>query len=296
MKATTKHILSLFHTPSPAAREIFYCVVRAGWVHTAPDYRIERNCCSGHELLYCLNGAGFVRSHGRTHAVEKGCMAWIDGYHRHAHWAHQGRPWELYWLRMDSPLLDATCRLLEANRRPVIRPLTQQVMIAGAYKRIFNLLARRPIAMEALVHAEVAGLIARLFQARQAGLADEGVIGQSDESPELLIPIQQMSLYPHRSWRLAELARMANVSVPHFCRQFRQVFHASPIDWLRRERITRTKRRLLESADSIQEIAAQVGYRDPFFFSRDFKRYTGLSPTQFRQQEIGPCSIRRING
>jgi YesN/AraC family two-component response regulator len=35
---------------------------------------------------------------------------------------------------------------------------------------------------------------------------------------------------------------------------------------------------LLQSSDSIQQIAEQVGYHDPFYFSRDFKRHTGVSP------------------
>ena len=77
---------------------------------------------------------------------------------------------------------------------------------------------------------------------------------------------------------------LTSLSVPHFSRRFRQVFHAAPIDWLRRERITHAKRRLLESGDSIKEVAEQVGYHDAFYFSREFKRYTGSSPSDCRRQ------------
>jgi AraC-like DNA-binding protein len=284
MSSDTKYLVSLFHTPSGASRRVFYGVVRAGWLQAAPDYRIERMCCSGHDILLCLAGAGFVRCHGRTHAAEEGSLIWINGYHPHAHWADPQRPWELYWLRIDAPWLEATGELLAVDRYPVItqvdRPRLTQI-----YERLFDLMTHRPLAMEAIVHAEIARLIAHVFEVRQAGSMDEDG-GDGGRIPnELLEPIRQMTLYPHRDWRLADLARMGRVSVPAFCRRFRQAFHASPIDWLRRERITRAKRRLLESADSIKEIAFQVGYRDPFFFSRDFKRYSGLTPTAFRSQE-----------
>jgi AraC family transcriptional regulator of arabinose operon len=35
----------------------------------------------------------------------------------------------------------------------------------------------------------------------------------------------------------------------------------------------------------IAEVAAEVGYDDPFYFSNRFHRYSGKSPTQFRQQK-----------
>jgi AraC-like DNA-binding protein len=35
----------------------------------------------------------------------------------------------------------------------------------------------------------------------------------------------------------------------------------------------------------VKEIARQVGYHDQFFFSKDFKKMTKLTPTQFREQE-----------
>jgi len=41
----------------------------------------------------------------------------------------------------------------------------------------------------------------------------------------------------------------------------------------------------LESTDPIKQIAEQVGYNDAFFFSRDFKRYTGVSPKNYRRQQ-----------
>jgi AraC-like DNA-binding protein len=75
------------------------------------------------------------------------------------------------------------------------------------------------------------------------------------------------------------------MSESHFSRLFKSCIGTSPIDWLRRERINQAKHRLIESEDPIKEVARQVGYSDQFFFSKDFKRMTRMTPTQFRQQE-----------
>jgi AraC-like DNA-binding protein len=66
---------------------------------------------------------------------------------------------------------------------------------------------------------------------------------------------------------------------------FKQAFGTSPIDWLRRERISQAKRRLADTLDDGKEIASQVGYAARYFFSKDFKKHTGFTPTQYRARE-----------
>ena len=89
-----------------------------------------------------------------------------------------------------------------------------------------------------------------------------------------------------RPWRVEELAVLAGSSVSHFFRRFRKATGATPLDWLRRERISEAKRRLSQSRDPIRVIAEDLGYGDQFYFSRDFKKLVGLSPRHYRQQEI----------
>src|SRR5258708_32555350 len=95
-----------------------------------------------------------------------------------------------------------------------------------------------------------------------------------------------MTLAPAGNGRVKGLPRLRGLSEPDFDRRFRQVTGSSPIDWLRRERINHARRRLLQSNDPIKQVAEQVGYNDAFFFSRDFKRYTGLAPSEYRRQHV----------
>jgi AraC-like DNA-binding protein len=45
---------------------------------------------------------------------------------------------------------------------------------------------------------------------------------------------------------------------------------------------------LLNADRAIDEIAARVGYADPANFRRAFKRWTGVSPSEYRAQQLGP--------
>ena len=51
-----------------------------------------------------------------------------------------------------------------------------------------------------------------------------------------------------------------------------------------RERIRLASIRLVDSDEKIQTIARQLGYNNPYLFSRQFKQVMGVSPRVFRQR------------
>jgi AraC family transcriptional regulator, arabinose operon regulatory protein len=284
-RSKTRFVVSCFHTPSEAVRRLFYVVVRAGHVRAAAGYRVERNHLPGHDLLLCLNGSGFVVSQNRRFRVNSGELAWISGYHPHAHWSEPKNPWELYWVRLDGHGLEEACNILSVLRAPVFGRLPTD-QLKALFEQVLQLMTRRPMALDALLNAVVAQILGILFENRQTETAKHLETFRTP-APAVQTALTQIVLYPDRAWRVNELAKLSGLSQPHFFRRFRQATGSSPIDLLRRERINHARRRLLQSNDSIKEIADQVGYQDAFFFSRDFKRYTGLAPSAYRKQHFG---------
>ncbi len=258
----------------------FPVVLRAGHLRAAADYVIERRSSPGHDLLFCAAGAGGVRVRGRNFSVAKGELVWINGYEPHAHWADSAIPWELLWLRMDGPGLEALRKLLGAEEDPVFRFGTA-AGVRASFRAILRLMGGPVLHREERIYVVVAQLMALLRHSRQTS----GESGSRAIPKRMETVINRMALYPHRHWPASELAQLGGMSVSRFYRSFRQITGYSPIDWLRRERINLAKRRLQESTDSIKVVADQAGYNSPFYFSRDFKRHTGQSPSEFRLQE-----------
>lgn len=290
MNAPTRVFASFFHTPSGLARRLWNQVLRAGHLRAAPDYRIERRAYPGHDLLLVLKGCGCVRSGGRTFTVQRGAIAWLDCHHPHAHFPAPEDPWELLWIRAQGSQIDAIADAMGVVDAPVFVPASSEEA-ASVFRRMMALLNARTPGLEAALHAELAQLCAILFRAR---LRNAGV--NSEEENRFPVPVRRalskMKLYYQRTWSVTELAHIARMSPPHFFRLFRKATGSSPIEWLRRERVSHAQRRLLETAESVALIAEQVGYSDPFYFSRDFKKLVGISPRQFRQQESGRTTAR----
>jgi AraC family transcriptional regulator len=84
---------------------------------------------------------------------------------------------------------------------------------------------------------------------------------------------------------LDELARQAGVSRFHFARQFRLSTGESPMEYLRRVRIERSKSILQTRDSTIAEVAARLGFSDQSHFTRIFGRLVGVSPGSFARHE-----------
>jgi AraC-like DNA-binding protein len=82
---------------------------------------------------------------------------------------------------------------------------------------------------------------------------------------------------------LCDLARLAQCSVSTLRRQFQQTLGIPPYEWILQARIRRARRLLATTTLRVKEIASQVGFDDPFQFSRTFNQRTGSSPRQFRE-------------
>jgi len=84
---------------------------------------------------------------------------------------------------------------------------------------------------------------------------------------------------------LDELARQAGVSRFHFARQFRLSTGESPMGYLRRVRIERSKSILQSRETTIAEVAVRLGFSDQSHFTRIFGRLVGVSPGSFARSD-----------
>ncbi len=83
--------------------------------------------------------------------------------------------------------------------------------------------------------------------------------------------------------RLADLARMAALSVSRFSSEFKREFKLSPIDYLIQKRLEEAQHLLTFSTATIESIAYDVGFSDAPHFSKTFRKRVGVSPLAFRR-------------
>jgi transcriptional regulator GlxA family with amidase domain len=82
---------------------------------------------------------------------------------------------------------------------------------------------------------------------------------------------------------LEALAQRMRLSPRQFSRRFKAAFAASPGEYVERLRLDEARRRLLGSSESVESIAASVGYASGDAFRKAFERQFGVAPTTYRE-------------
>lgn len=88
--------------------------------------------------------------------------------------------------------------------------------------------------------------------------------------------------YHHQITR-RQVAQAAGMSEDYLSRTFHRELCVSPWDYLNRLRIQRAKERLRDGDESIQVVARRVGFHDRAYFSRMFRKLTGMPPAAYRE-------------
>jgi len=83
---------------------------------------------------------------------------------------------------------------------------------------------------------------------------------------------------------IKQLARIAGLSPNYFNTAFRKEFGMPPIHYQLHLRMEKAKQLLTCTELRVQEIAEKLGFSDLYYFSNQFKRFTGKSPLKFRQE------------
>ena len=105
-----------------------------------------------------------------------------------------------------------------------------------------------------------------------------------DIPPIVAQSIRRLEAEIAHSWRVEELAREAGVSSGHLTRQFTAAVGLAPLAYLSRCRAERAAGLLLRSSRKVGEIAREIGWEDPVYFARRFRKHYGMTAGAYRRR------------
>ncbi|WP_068475742.1 helix-turn-helix domain-containing protein [Saccharicrinis aurantiacus] len=82
-----------------------------------------------------------------------------------------------------------------------------------------------------------------------------------------------------------ELAKLSNLSLSSFKREFKKAYNDSPQHYINSKRLEKAQHLLKTTALSISDIAYDTGFNDPQYFTRLFTKNIGASPSEFRNSK-----------
>ncbi|WP_029192589.1 AraC family transcriptional regulator [Paenibacillus harenae] len=122
-------------------------------------------------------------------------------------------------------------------------------------------------------------ILYRVLQ-EQHGVVLEQIAIEGSSTKRIRDVIEQIMSNYDRSFRIEELAEIANMSVSSLHRHFKEVTAMSPIQFQKQLRLQEARRLLLSESTDAADVAFRVGYESPSQFSREYSRMFGFSPIQ----------------
>lgn len=234
-----------------------------------------------HAFMLGIEGRGQIEVGDTVRLTEPGDIVWLNTSGRYAHGCAPGAPyWAYLWIGVGSGVgLDAAYEMADAAAEPIFMGAPGPEVTAMFERGIHAVRLPGPVS-PALINAAIMDILAEVLgrRSRRQGLVGGEPAGRLDA---VLERIRADIDWP---WTVPDMARLAALSPSQFHRIFKQRFGVSPVSWLRHERINRASRLLADRSLGVSEVGRRCGYPDPYHFSRDFRRLTGLSPTRFRAE------------
>lgn len=254
-------------------------VTDAGYFPVAERHlRVRKEGAPEAIVILCVAGSGWVGLGGQRVRVSPSTVALLPPHTPHSYGADPDSPWTIWWCHLRGSDLGDLWEAAEASLdRPIIS-LRAADRVTALLDEIVTSLERDQSPARLLATAGVAW---RLMTQ----------IAVDRRLPEQGEPLERAMRYLEErvdgGIRVSELARLVGVSTSHLGALFRDATGGGVLAYHTALKMARA-RKLLDTTDlQVGEIGRDVGYADPFYFSRQFSRMHGVSPSDYRLQRKG---------
>lgn len=248
------------------------------------------------ELSIILDGEATYHVHHHRYHATKGCvMLYHPGTpHQHIQEEHT------YSHQLHIGLNNVTFEGLKRNYLPFettfIELKHEQAIFLDLCQAILIEKNERALGYELMIKSLIMKLLVMLL--RQGNVIENtemmtSLTDRSYQDKERIVNniIYYLETHHAQDITLDSLAETMYISPNYLSKVFKEVTKDSPINYLIQIRLNRAALLLQNNQLTIKEVAKRVGYDDPFYFSKLFKKYYGVSPSHYQTETFSPFDI-----
>jgi len=224
------------------------------------------------QLVYITRGSGqFASKQIQQCDIHEGTVIVLKPGEWHTYRPNEATGWDSYWVGFSGLVTE---NLGSVN--PLIKVGYDEEMV-GLYRKILDISNGERPGYQQLLSGILIHLVAYLlFREKDKNWRDKEVLDKIDKARLIIREKINAPLSPE------EIAASLNMSYTWFRRMFRQYTGLAPAQYIVRLKIQKAKEMLSVSNKTIKEIAIGLGFESIDYFSTQFRKQTGQTPTQFR--------------
>jgi len=251
-------------------------VVCGGLEYCTPDYAIHRSTFPFHSIEYVAGGTGQAELQGQTFALNPGTIFSYGPGVPHDIIGNPSAPLVKYFVDFSGEWASG---LLNSCKLPPGR--VAQVFPANTLVALFDELIQTGLR---LGHGNT-DLCLKLLECLALKISGTNAPLKAMETPAF-VTYQQCRRHMEQRFlnlqTLEQIAKECHVDKAYLCRLFRRYDYQSPYQYLLRLKMNLAAERLQQPGVLVKQAAEEIGFSDPFHFSRVFRNILGMSPSKFR--------------
>ncbi|HLA42747.1 MAG TPA: AraC family transcriptional regulator [Aggregatilineales bacterium] len=252
-----------------------------GWYPSAQyHYRERPEGAEQHILIFCVEGSGWYQIGDQIYTIEKYEALLIPRGQPHIYGASSSVPWSIHWVHFTGT--EADLFVYHMPQGEYTLPIAPRC--ASLIENLF----------EECYESFIGGFV--LYRLIYCTQVLHHLLGQAFFNNDFFSPTQRSSSFHslhstltflhqniNQNLKLSDMADHAGLSISHFSFLFKQQTGYSPMDYFIHLKMQRASAMLSLTDQTIHEIAFEIGYDDPYYFSRLFKKVMGVSPRHYRE-------------
>lgn len=247
-----------------------------------PEYSfsIERGrILHTYQIVYITNGAGFFESHQTgLLPIEPGNAFLLFPNQWHRYWPKRETGWNEHWVGFNG---DYANRIVQKGffspEKPVFNPGCDEYLI-GLFEKIVDIIKNETLGFQQTIAAFTMEILSKINAASYTDNGESTYIQQVIRKAKSIVA-ERMS----ETIDMPELANELGVSYSWFRGAFKDYTGYPPHQYLLELRMEKAKFLLSGTHESIKQISDDLGFESPYYFSRLFKKKTGVNPSQWRE-------------
>ena len=270
-------------TPDQYSRLFPFFVYESGYYIANDNYFTKRDSLCNYLFLFTVSGSGWLKWHDRRTVLNAGDAVVIDCSTYQEYGTLEG-PWCFYYMHFDGAIEGYKNSLLQNLTRIKLR---SPESVSSRMAAICDAGAKRDITAFAAQSHLISGILTEMMNSLYAERDNK----EKRDRPD----IRELADFIHEHCKedlhIEDFTGFVCLSPHHMIRLFKQQIGISPYKYLHKCRINLAQELLRRSDLSISEVAFEVGYSDPVMFIRHFSDFVGVTPGEYRNNNIVSINV-----